>query len=161
LEEDDIAGAFALGPAEEMVEADLKNLGAGGVAGDMTSEFAAARVRAHDHRQRVPANDRGDPRLRIEVPGKRALLFERNGVLIRAKGQQVGDDAEILGLPVKRRQNEFGPLASRHTKDRLERVEPLGCLGRIAIVWVVERWGRIDSLEHAAIPLPMDRVDRS
>jgi hypothetical protein len=130
----------------------------------MTSEFATGRVGAHDHRHRVPANDRGDPGLHLDVAAKRALLFGRNGVLIGAEGRHVGDDAEILGLPVKRRQNEFGPLASRHTKDRLERVEPLGGLGRIAIAcppWAVERRGRIESLEHAATPLPLDRAARS
>jgi hypothetical protein len=142
LEEDDIAAVFALRPAEEMIKADLKNLGGRGVAGDMTSEFSIGRVRAHDHRQRVPANDRGDPRLRIEVAGKRALLFERDGVSTWAKGQHVGYDAEILGLPAKRGQNEFDALASHHVKDRFERVEPLRCLGRITVVCqdlVVER----------------------
>ncbi len=112
----------------------FKNLGDGGVAGDLTSEFATGRVGAHDYCQPVQANDRGDPRLRLDVAGKRALLFGRNGVLIGAKGRHVGDDAEILTFRSSADRIEVGPLASRHTKDRPERVEPLGSLGWIAIV---------------------------
>ena len=47
LEEDDIAALFAVRPAEEMIEADLENLGGGGVARDVTAELAvSARSRA-------------------------------------------------------------------------------------------------------------------
>jgi hypothetical protein len=86
----------------DVIEADLKNLCGGSVACDMTSEFPMRRVRAHDHSDRIPANDCGDPRLHIEVARKRALPLERDGVSIRAKGQQVGYDAKILRLPAER-----------------------------------------------------------
>src|SRR5271154_4622868 len=80
LEEDDIAALFAVRPAEEMIEADLENLGGGRVARDMSAKFAVGRVCAHDHRQSIPANDRGDARLHVDVARKCALLFERDGV---------------------------------------------------------------------------------
>ena len=92
LEEDDVGAVRVVRAAEEMIEADLENLGDRGVGGEMISEFATGRVHAHDHRQRVPANDRAD----LDVAGIGALLFERNGVLIGAKGQHVRDNGEIL-----------------------------------------------------------------
>ena len=156
LEEDNIATPFAVRPTEEMIEADLENLGGGSVARDMSAKLAVGRVSAHDHRQRIPANDRRDAVLHFDVAGICALLFERDGVPVRAEGEYVGYDAKILRLAVERRQKEFGALAASHAKDGLERVEPLGSLGRIAVAGrgrIVEGQGWIDPLEHAAAPL--------
>ena len=133
LEKDDIAALFAVRPAEEMIEADLENLGGGGVARDVPAELAVSGVRAHDHRQRIPANDRRDAGLHVDVAGKCTLLFERDRVPIGAEGQYVGYDAEILGLAVERGQEEFRPLAARDSKDGFERVEPFGGLGWIRV----------------------------
>jgi hypothetical protein len=122
LEEDDNAAPFAVRPTEEMIEADFENLGGRGVARDMSAKFAIGCVRAHNHRQRVPANDRGDARLHLDVAGKRALFLKRDGVSIRAEGQHVGEDAKVLRLAVKSRQNKFRPLGARHAEDRFERI---------------------------------------
>jgi hypothetical protein len=64
LEVDDVA---ALAAAEEMVEADLEEIRRRGVARDMPAQLRAHAVRAHHHREGVPAHQRRDARLDLEV----------------------------------------------------------------------------------------------
>ena len=76
-------GAVVAG-AEEVVEADLEQVGRRGVAGDVAAELGRAAalgaVGAHHHRQRVPAHQRGEALLHRQVAGKGRLRFERDGV---------------------------------------------------------------------------------
>ena len=116
-----------------MIEADLENLGGGRVARDMSAEFAVSRVRAHDHRQRIPANDRRDAGLHLDVARKCPLLLQRNGVSVWSEGQYVGYDAELLGLAVKRGQNELRALGAPDANDGFERLEPFGSLRWVAV----------------------------
>jgi hypothetical protein len=53
-----------------MIEADLENLSSGGGARDMSAELAVSRVRAHDHRQRIQANDRCNAALPLQFPAE-------------------------------------------------------------------------------------------
>ena len=63
---------------EEVIEANLKDLGGGGVARDMAAEIAIGLVRANDHGERVPSNDGRDPLLHRDVARKWGLPFERD-----------------------------------------------------------------------------------
>ena len=76
LEEHQVAAVFAVCRMEEMIEADLKDFGGGRIASDTAAELAMGHIGARDHRQRVPTDNGGDPRLHIDVAGKRALPFE-------------------------------------------------------------------------------------
>jgi hypothetical protein len=84
-----------------MIEANLKNLGGGGVARDVTTEIAIGLVRAHDHGERVPADDGRDPLLHRDIAWKRRLPFERDGIAVRQIGSEIRSDPELLGLAVK------------------------------------------------------------
>ena len=57
LEKDEIAGEAVAHGAEEVVEAGLEDFRRGGVAREMAAEFARGAIGAHDHGERVPAND--------------------------------------------------------------------------------------------------------
>ena len=89
LEEDQVAELLAgsgrpslTRVAEEMVEADLEEIGRRGIARDVAAELGRAAaldaVRAHHHRQRVPAHQRREALLHRQVAGKRRLRFERD-----------------------------------------------------------------------------------
>ena len=120
LEEHQISVVRAGVGVKEMIEASLEYLGGGGIARDVAAEIAVGLVRAHDHRQRVPPNDRRDPLLHRDVAGKRRLSFERNRIAIRPVGRDIGSDTELLGLAVERRKDELGPLMSRSPDDRTQ-----------------------------------------
>jgi hypothetical protein len=63
---------------EEVVEADFEQVGRAGVGRDVAAKLAVGRWRAHDHRQRVPAHERGELLLDGEVAGKGRLAIVRN-----------------------------------------------------------------------------------
>ena len=80
LEIDEIA---ALTRAEEMVEADFEEIGDRRVGRDVAAELRIVAVRAHHHRERVPAHDRGEALLDLEVARILRLLRERDRVAVR------------------------------------------------------------------------------
>ena len=133
LEIDDVAAALVSAGAEEMIEADLEDFGGGSVARDMAAEFARGEVRAHDHRQRVPAHDRRDPLLEREIAGKGRLLLRRDRVLIGRDGRIVHGDAEFARAPGERGQKKRGAFAARVAEDRVERIQPLAGLRGIIV----------------------------
>ncbi len=124
LEEHEIAAECIAGGAKEMVEADFEDLGGRRVARDVTAQLAVRLVRANDHRERVPANDRRQPFLEREVPGIRTLLLERDRVLVRGVRRHAGDDAHLLRLPLELLQQKEAALMPFGPHDALERVEP-------------------------------------
>ena len=118
---------------KEVIEANLKNLGGGGVARDMAAEIAIGLVRANDHGERVPPDDGRDPFLHRDIAWKRRLPFERDRIAVRQVGSEIRSDAELLGLAVEGRQKELGPVLSRSTDNRLKRSQPFGGLLRIGV----------------------------
>src|ERR1700722_10133320 len=66
--------------AEEMVEAHLEYFRRGGEAGDVTAQLSVSLVGTHDHGERIPANDRGQPFLDGEISRVASLGFDRYGV---------------------------------------------------------------------------------
>jgi hypothetical protein len=69
LEQHQIAPMIAIARAEEMIEADLEQVGGAGVACDVTAKLAVGPVGAHDHCQRIPAHQRSQALLQREVAG--------------------------------------------------------------------------------------------
>jgi hypothetical protein len=63
---------------EEVIEANLKDLGRGGVARNMAAKITVGLVRANDHGERVPPDDGRDPLLHGDIAQKRRLPFERD-----------------------------------------------------------------------------------
>ena len=118
---------------KEVIEADLKDLGGGGVARDMAAEIAIGLVGANDHGERVPADDGRDPLLHGDIAWKRRLPFERDRVAVRQVGSEIRSDPELLGLAVEGRQKELGPVLPGGSDNQLERSQPFGRLLRIGV----------------------------
>ena len=133
LKKHQIAVAVAAVGAEEVIEADLENLRRGGVAGDVAAEFPIGLVGAHDHRQGVPADDRSYALLELQIAAKRRLRLERNGVAVRRKRRQVGDDAELFRPLVQRFEDELGAAWADVARHRLQRLKPLRSLDGIGV----------------------------
>ena len=67
---------------EEVIEANLKDLCSGGVAGDMSAEIAVSLVRAHDHHERVPSHDGRELLFESQITRINALTLQRDGIAI-------------------------------------------------------------------------------
>ena len=144
-----------------MIEADLENLGGRCIARDMAAQLAVGLVGAHHHGERVPAHNRGNPRLHIEVAGKRALLFERDGVSIGPKGSTSGTTPRSLALrPSADRMNSArSPPVTRKTDSSASSHSAVSVgslssakVGKAGRVGIVARQRRIGFLEHTATP---------
>ena len=133
LEENEVAGVIAVRSAEEVVEAGLEDLGRRGVGGDVAAELAVGLVRPHHHRQRVPAHDRRDALLELDVTRVHGLLLERDRVLVGRVRRHVGDDAELLGLLLEAAQQEQAAVAPGGLDSRAQRFEPFGGLGGVHV----------------------------
>jgi hypothetical protein len=68
--------------AEEMVEAHFEKVRGGGVAGDVPAELGVRAVGAYHHRERVPAHDRRQALLELEVARELRLLREIDRVSV-------------------------------------------------------------------------------
>jgi hypothetical protein len=101
LEENKIAVVSARIGVEEVIEANLKDLGGRGVARDVPAEIAIGLVRSHDHGKRVPADDGRDPLLHGDIAWERRLPFQRDGIAIGQVGSEIRSDPEFLGLAVE------------------------------------------------------------
>jgi hypothetical protein len=96
LEVDEVAALAVGAAAEEVVEADLEDLGRRRVAGDVAAELAMGLVGARHHRQRVPAHDGRQPFLDAQVAGVGALALQRNAVAVGRERLHVRHDAQLL-----------------------------------------------------------------
>ena len=67
---------------EEVIEPDLEKIGDRGISGDVTAELGILAVRAHDHRKCIPAHDRADALLGLEVARELRLVREWNCVAV-------------------------------------------------------------------------------
>jgi hypothetical protein len=67
LEEDEVAALAILRAAEEMVEADLEDFGRRGVARNVAAKLSGREIGAHDHSERVPADDRCYPLFKRQI----------------------------------------------------------------------------------------------
>jgi hypothetical protein len=99
----------------------------------VTAELGVRAVRAHHHRERVPANDRGEPVLGLQVAGKRRLVGEPDRVAVRRVENRRHAHA-LRARPVEQpAQQERRALGAFVLDERVERVEPLARLGRVDV----------------------------
>jgi hypothetical protein len=133
LEEHQIALELRRGRAKKVVEAHLKQIGRAGIAGNVAAQLTVRGVGLDDHGQRVPAHDGRDALLQLQMPRKRALVFQANGV-------GIGRDA--LGLPAHAQLASAGAQAVKQVlrpyrpslgHQLLQRLKPLAGFLRIRI----------------------------
>ena len=124
LEEHQIAVVPVAVGAKEMIEADFEDLGGRGIAGHVSAEFAIGLVGAHDHRQRIPAQDRGDALLEGDIARMHGLLIERDGVSIGGVRQRMRQDVQLTRLLFQLRKQEHAACLAVTLHYRFERFEP-------------------------------------
>ena len=139
LEEDEIAERAVIVAArtKEMVEADLEQVGGRCVARDVAAELGGAAaldtVGAHHHRQRVPAHQRGEPLLHREVAREGRLRFECDRVDVRRDQRRLPVQAAPARVREQGVEQEAGTFGTVRPGQRVERLAPLGGLGRIDV----------------------------
>ena len=137
LDEDLIAEApVALAP-EEVVEAHFVERGRAGVGGEVAPDALGAGVGPDDHRRRVPADVGPYAALLVLVAREPRLGVGGDGVDVRRRDG--GGEVDLLGP---------GPLVELHEEvarpgpatgvdDGVKRIEPLLCLDRIGVGYLV------------------------
>src|SRR3989475_12968698 len=73
---------------EEVIKSDFEQGRRRGISGDVTADVVLHSIRAHHHRQGVPANQALDPSFEFLVSGKHRLLVDRYGVCVRGVGRK-------------------------------------------------------------------------
>ena len=130
------AGRIVAG-AEEVVEADLEQVGRRRVARDVAAELGRAAaldaVGAHHHRQRVPAHQGGEALLHRQVAGEGRLRLERNGVDVRRHHRWQPAHAAPPRVREQGVEQEAGARLAVRGDQRVERLAPLRGLGRVEI----------------------------
>ena len=111
-----------------MIETDFEDFGGGGVARDVAAEFAVRLIRAHDHRERVPAIDRGDAFFDFDVARKRFLTSRRYRVAVGRERPHARYDAELLRLLHEPPEQEAAAPFARVRHDGSHGIEPLARL---------------------------------
>ena len=119
--------------AEEVVEADLEQIGRAGIAGDVAAQLAIGLVGAHHHGQGVPADQRTQPLLDRQITRKHRLILRGNGV--ERRRVQLGLPAQLPRARQPRQliQHEAGALGALAGDQRLERLAPLLGFPRIGV----------------------------
>ncbi len=133
LEEDQIAAVCRGASTEEMVEAGLEQIGRARVAGDVATELTVGVVRAHHHRECVPAHQRGQALLDRQIARERRLRVDRDRVDIGRGELGCPADALLagqLGQPVE---DLLGALRAVGLDQRREGVAPLFGFDRIGV----------------------------
>ena len=157
LEVDLVAGDLAISvlAPEEVVPADLVELGGTGERGDVAADVGGL-VGPGDHDRGVPPDDRPDALLELLVTGELGLGGCRDRVDV-VGGAHLGDaDAPRLGVVEQLEHQVAGPALALRGDDRVERVAPLLGLRRVDVGDLGERregllaaGGGIGSESHA------------
>ena len=124
----EVGGLRVGGRPEEVVEPDLVEGRGRGVGRDVPADAVRLAVGAHDHRQRVPADQALEPLLQVAVAGIGGVLLGRQGVDVGGVGGErklhpraLAAAGELLQQPPRRGQ----PVLIDH---RVERVQPVAYL---------------------------------
>lgn len=128
LKVNQIAGELRIAGAEEMVEADFKQIGGRRITGNVTAEFAIGAIGAHHHCQRIPAHHAGQmlfDRLGIGAARKRRFLFMPDGVGIGRVARIAPVDTPLLGRGTEARQQKAGTIRPHLFHYALQRLQPL------------------------------------
>ena len=138
LEEDEVAELPACrAGAEEMVEADLEQVGGRRITGDVAAELGRAAgldaVGAHHHRQRIPAHERGEALLHREIAGEGRLRLERDAVDVGRRHRRQPAQAAPAGVREQGVEQEARTRLAVGGDQRVERFAPFGGLRRIDV----------------------------
>jgi hypothetical protein len=133
LEEDLVAAAGVVRPAEEVVEAHFVQRRRGGVAGDVAADGDARALRAMHHDRGVPADDLADALLEGLVARERGLALRRDGVDVVGAAQAGHTDVPLGGATQQRQHQVARPVAARLIHDVVEGLDPLGRLVGIGV----------------------------
>ena len=120
--------------AEEVVERHFVQRGRRGERRDVPADAGEVAVGARDHRHRVPADEALDPPLQLALAGIARLLVARNRVDVRRGGRERQLDAVADRRLFQRREQLLHALRALALQHVVERLEPLGRLGRIDVV---------------------------
>src|SRR5450756_1616965 len=156
--------------AKEMVEADLEQIRRRGVARNVAAKLGIGAVGAHHHRQRIPAHDRGQALLDIEIAGKLRLVGEADAIAVRRvehRRQLHAPLARVIEQPAQQISRALAAVGLDHC---VERVEPFARLMRSGIPEIdapesggteVGQVGHNDFLWQVRPPVYRRRRDRS
>ena len=125
LEVDDVGLLRVGAAAEEVVEAHLVQRRGGGVRRDVAADPVAQLVGAHDHRERVPADEALDPPFELLVPGKRGLLADGDRVRVRRVRGERDPRARAARVRVELPEQLCRAGNAAGLQDVIERFEPL------------------------------------
>ncbi len=133
------------------VETDLEEIGGRGVARDVAAQLARAAVGAHHHGERVPAHQRRQPRLDLEVALVRGLLVQADRVHVGRREnlrQRHAAHSRVLQQPP---QQEGRAVLALGGDERVQRLDPLPGLEGIGVPLLGRRRGvRAHFLPEAA-----------
>ena len=128
LHVDQVAAVLVRRGAPEVVEADLVQRRGRLVAGDVPAELGGLRVRAQHGGHRVPADDRPDAVLELEVARELVLPLHRDGVDVCARLDRAVVRAGRAGVLEHAVEQLPGALRAVVGHHRVERLDPLECL---------------------------------
>ena len=129
-----VAFEFFGPPAEKMVEAHFVQSRRRGIRRDVPPDVVLDAIRAHHHRQRVPANQALDAALEFLVAGKERLQTHGDGVRIRrvcGKGQVDAADGRVGAQAFQDFRCNFRAAGFQHGIERLEPLLNLYVIDRV------------------------------
>ncbi len=125
LDVDEVAPVLLGGRMPEVVEAGLVQKGRGLEGSDVATQLGRFLVRAQDHRNRVPADQRADAALHGGVAGDRRLFGDRNRVDVRSR-PDVLDRGSLEACPLDHSLDQVvGAARPIVLHDGIEGLEPL------------------------------------
>jgi hypothetical protein len=145
LEEDLVAGPALLAP-EEVVEADLEQLGRRRVGGHVAAHAQLGPVGPGHDGGRIPADDRQQPPLQLLVARVAGLRRGRDGVEVVAGGQRGQADVQGVGVGQDLAEQEARPARPLALDDVTEGVQPLSGLVGVGVGELVQHPSRGDLL---------------
>ena len=149
LKEDQVTQLPVCATPEKMVEADFKQIGRAGVAGNVAAQFAISPVGARHHGQRVPAHQRGQLFLNRQVAGKGLLLVYRHGVDIGRDQFRRPVDLRLVRQRDQLVQYKARPFRAVHADDIGKGIAPFGGFGGVGVG---------DSLQHGSRDVWLDQA---
>ena len=108
-----------------MILADFIEGGGGGEGGNVAADIVLHAIGAHDHGQRVPADQALDAALDFLIAGERRLEAMRNGVGVRSVGGERQIDAIYGRMGAQTFKNFGGYFGAAGFEHGIKRLEPL------------------------------------
>ena len=97
----------------------------------MAADAVVVVIRAHDHRDRVPADELPDAVLHLLVAGELGLLLRRDGVDVARLREGRETDLQHPSALEQLVEDEARPLRAGLLHQRVERLDPL-----LGLLWV-------------------------